>query len=178
METNCTGSGQACCEAACGVYSVIRWRIAGAWGAGLTLDIDALCAKIAESGNPRCKRCCSCKETFEALIQAAQTIHTTFPEKCQKWVWEFQKLPREVQNPENGCYKTGGVHWNKWLLFPDPFFPGHAAIKVEVCDGSILYLDSGFWGGCGNVFAPPEVGGDWGTIKWNPIPDVEENIIW
>ena len=157
---------------------MIRWRIGDIWGPNWGLKIGALCGKIADGGNPRCKKCCSCDETFQSLIQAIKGIHVTIPEKCQKWYLAFMSLPSEIQNPANNCYKTGGSHWNKWPLFPDPLFPGHAAIKVEACVGSIGYWDSGFCGGRDDMFAPPEIGGGWGKIKWNPVPDVEEKIIW
>lgn len=152
----------------------------GVWGAYWKLDVEALAKKICDHSSTPGSRCSECREpeiALEKLISAAQAIEVDeILEKCQNWVWDFDELPPSIR--ENECYKTGTAVWSKHGWFPDPIWPGHAAIKVEVCDGTVFYLDSGFWGGADNVFAPPEIGGPMGNVKWPEEPEVPPIIVW
>ena len=163
VETQWTGIGQTCCETACGVYPVIRWRIRGIWGPNWSIDIVELCNRIRQSNNPRCCRCGdTCEETFRTLIDAARSLPV--PRfgwgTCQRWFNEFYpEVPYEVQTPANGCFRLAPTHFKSWLG------RGHAAILVVACERSIFFLNNPIWWGHGCIFAPGEI-----PPLWNP-PD-------
>ena len=91
-------------------------------------------------------------------VAAIQTCFDVFEggEKCERWFCGFdEQMGPKDQN--NECYQTGGVTWvrqpTRWPFDKAAWCPGHVAIQVTMCDGTVFYLDSGFWGG---LFPPGE----------------------
>ena len=165
VETNATGLASTACKKACEGVPGGSWtgtfRPRGIWGSKWTLDIVALCNRIRASDLQRYCQCGDdCEETFCNLINAPQSLPVPWfqTETCQKWFFSFENLGGGVRNPKNNCFKTRGAHfWTWWNMYPH----GHAAIKVEACDGTMFYLNHPKWWGSNCIFAPDQIPTGW-----------------
>jgi len=114
-------------------------------------DVDKMAAGM--KCNPKCGQCRDPKASIQSLLSAAAAHNVDdFPENCGNWVYKF------IKPPSGGCYTATNVRWRSPIGVPfTDHWLRHVNIRVTLCDGTVFYLDNGWWGGSDHVNSPGEI---------------------
>jgi RHS repeat-associated protein len=121
--------------------------------------VPKACAGIAAGG---CSTCtiADCKSDMETLEDHISGTEAPFwdweyiwengtADQCDRWV---RKAYRPF--PKLKCMKSkNAIRWDY------VFVGGHVAIKITLCDGTVMYIDNGWEGGDDGIFWPEDVDG-------------------
>jgi hypothetical protein len=119
--------------------------------------------KLIDKNLDRYPRCCecTCEKLKELLAHLKEKGADTTPvpwtwqadgpswNKCERWCRGFE-MQHSVGFPE--CVYEVSMHQTRWYGVG-----GHAVIRIVLCDGSVLFVDSGTIGGDDHVGVPGEV---------------------
>ncbi|MDZ4850142.1 MAG: RHS repeat-associated core domain-containing protein [Pirellulaceae bacterium] len=120
-------------------------------------SISDICKAIRASGCGGCGANCE-TEMQDLFDRVRNTPPRGFPNRCNNWVYDFG------MNENSPCYSLQPAAWEYGAGgIPNPLSNGaglgHVAIKVVLCDGTVFYVDSGWWGtsigsGGGSFWSP------------------------
>jgi hypothetical protein len=124
--------------------------------AGIRIPRPTPAALCADVNFKKCGACtlADCERLIEELYLEVDTTPQPFGvNKCEKWVHFLE--------PHLPIDKCAGY---EYVLFRYPGIIGlwvvplqHVAIRVTMCDGTVFYVDQGWWGGGDHFVAPIEV---------------------
>jgi len=83
-----------------------------------------------------------------ALINAKlETFVLPYPrEHCERWVFEFERQLRAIGQGGGSCVWEANIT-RFTFTGPDPDWEAHAAYRIVFCDGTVVYVDNGGFGG-------------------------------
>ena len=132
---------------------------------GLTADqttVSSFCTKIATKCGGKCS-VAQCEKDLSAILNAIEKawiinilgvnlgINT-----CERWAFdcESRTFDEGFQTLTSPCFS---VNTTGWSVEGGVLSTRHAAVAVEMCDGTIFYADNGALGGSDHIFFPTDV---------------------